>query len=252
MSGGRLFRALVVAVVVATLAGLPAQPRALELVADLSDHLIAITTGFTGADVLLFGAIDGEGDVVVVIQGPRMQKVVRRKGRVAGIWVNQADMVFDEVPGFYAVAATAPPEEIVRESVRIRHEIGPDAIRMVPPENAAPDVVAQFRAALIRSLQTRELFSREPLAIAFVGTRLFRVDVRFPATAPTGAYTVATYLIRDGEVAAAEINPLVVSKVGFEAAVFDFAHNKPFAYGLLAIVIAMVAGWIASVVFRKG
>ena len=45
-------------------------PAGAELVAALSNHLVAISTGFSGTDVLLFGAIDGTGDVVVVVRGP--------------------------------------------------------------------------------------------------------------------------------------------------------------------------------------
>jgi hypothetical protein len=39
------------------------------LVADLSAHEISITTGFTGTELILFGATEGEGEVVVVVRG---------------------------------------------------------------------------------------------------------------------------------------------------------------------------------------
>ncbi len=230
----------------------PPRADATELVADISDHLVAITTGFTGADVLLFGAIEDGGDVAVVVLGPRKQKVVRRKGRVAGIWVNEAEMTFEDVPGFYADAASGPVDEIARDSVRVRHELAPRYIRVEPPEGVHEARVEEFRTALIQSMQELDLYSREAAKITFIGDRLFRVDIRLPATAPTGTYTVSTYLLRDGEVESAEITPLVVSKLGFEAQVFDFAHNYAFAYGVLAIIIAVVAGWTASAVFRKG
>ena len=49
------------------------------LVADLSSHLVAITTGFSGTDVLLFGATNGPGDIAVVVRGPAEDAVIRRK-----------------------------------------------------------------------------------------------------------------------------------------------------------------------------
>ena len=83
-----------------------APARAEALVADLTNHLIAITTGFTGASVVLFGAIDGPGDVVVVVRGPDREMTVRRKRRIAGIWVNSQEVIFANVPSFYFVGAS--------------------------------------------------------------------------------------------------------------------------------------------------
>ncbi len=43
-------------------------PKASTLVADLSRHLVAISTGFAGTDVLLFGDTEGKGDLVVFVR----------------------------------------------------------------------------------------------------------------------------------------------------------------------------------------
>lgn len=226
--------------------------RAAELVVDLAQHLVAITTGFTGSEVLVFGATDGQGDVVVVIRGPENTEAVRRKGRVFGIWMNERDLAFDNVPAFYALAASVPIEDVLPERVMKRHQIGVNNLRLVAPRDAGPAEIEEFRAALIRAKQRAGLYTEEPARILFLGDRLFRTDVWFPANAPVGRYVVQVYLIRDGEVASAEITPLVVSKVGFEAGVYNFAQRYSLAYGVLAILIAAVAGWAASAIFRKG
>lgn len=225
---------------------------AAELVVDLARHLVAITTGFTGSDVLVFGATDGEGDVVVVIRGPENTEAVRRKGRVFGIWVNERDLAFDNVPAYYAVAASVPIEDILPERVMKRHQIGVNNLRLVAPRDVDPGEAEEFRAALIRSKQRAGLYTAEPSRILLLGNRLFRTDVWFPANAPVGRYVVQVYLVRDGEVASAEITPLIVSKIGFEAGVYNFAQRYSLAYGVLAILIAAVAGWAASAIFRKG
>ncbi|TVR82310.1 MAG: hypothetical protein EA405_07005 [Rhodospirillales bacterium] len=222
-----------------------------EIIADLSEHLIAITTGFTGARVLLFGAREGDGEVVVVVRGPRKPMVVRRKGRVAGIWINEAEMTFRDVPAYYSVAASAPLDDLPA-SVRARHEIGSGYLRMVAPADAPAAEVGPFREALIRNMRRADLFYvPEPAPLAFLGDTLFRTDVFFPANAPVGLYEAAIFLVRDGDVVSAQSTPLQVSKVGFEAWVFDFAHRHALAYGVLAILIAVVAGWLASAIFRK-
>src|SRR5207248_11390524 len=78
------------------------------IVADLSSHLIAITTGFTGASVVLFGATEGRGDIIAVVRGPEREAKVWRKGKVAGIWVNAESVTFSNVPIFYTLAASMP------------------------------------------------------------------------------------------------------------------------------------------------
>jgi uncharacterized protein (TIGR02186 family) len=231
-----------------------ALPRAAEaqLVAALSNHLVAITTGFSGTDLLLFGVTGGTGDVVVVIRGPETKQVVRRKGRRFGIWMNEAEVTFGNVPGYYLVAATRPLEEFLPERVAERHQIGPKHLQLPAVETDDASDIKAFREALIRNKQRVDLYRSGLGEIAFVGGGLFRTDMYIPANAPVGSYTVGVYLIRDGDVVSAEITPLIVSKVGFEARLFDFAHRYAFAYGILAIVIAAVAGWLANLVFRKG
>ena len=103
----------------ALLLALAARGAAAEpLVADLTSHLIGISTGFTGASVVLFGATDGGGDIVVVVRGPARDLTVRRKSRVGPIWINTRQFIFEDVPGFYALATSRPIEEISNSSVR--------------------------------------------------------------------------------------------------------------------------------------
>jgi uncharacterized protein (TIGR02186 family) len=222
-----------------------------QLVADLSEHLIAITTGFVGTDVLLFGAIEGSGDVVVVVRGPQRTEIVRRKARIAGIWINEREMVFDYVPSFYVVASAKPLTEILSPVARVRHEIGFDFLHFVPSRAASPSEVEEFRRALIRNKQREELYVEETGKVSFLGSRLFRTRIYFPSNVPTGTYTADVFLVRDGNVVSAQSTPLVVGKVGFGAELFDFAHRQPALYGILAVMVALAAGWLAGVAFRR-
>ena len=230
--------------------GSPAQSE--TLVADLSQRLIAITTGFAGTAVLLFGATDGEGEVIVVVRGPERMVTMHRKSRVLGIWANTAKMTFERAPSFYAVASSIPLEEIA-PALRARHELGTDFLRLeLPPAKASPNVAQEWRQGLIRNFQTADLYASEVGEISFLGNSLFRVEVSLPSNVPTGAYQVLTYLLRDGEVISAQTMPLFVSKIGTEAFIFDFAVRHSAFYGLIAIIIALVAGWVAHLAFRKG
>jgi uncharacterized protein (TIGR02186 family) len=241
---------LIAALVVLLLAA-PVQAR--PLVADLSEREVAITAGFSGAKVLAFGALDQEGDVVVVVRGPLRPVTIHRKARVAGIWINVASMTFDQVPSFYAVASSRPLEEMARSSVLAGNRIGVENLNLeLPRAKASPNVAKAWRDALIRNQERLGLYrSNEVGKIRIISKRLFSTRITFPANVPTGAYLATTYLLVDGRVESAESTKITVNKVGIEAEVFDFAHEQSALYGIIAILIALVAGWLAHVAFRE-
>jgi len=249
MMGGRLILLLTMAV--GLFGDMPARAQQ-DLVADLSDHLVAITTGFTGANVLLFGAIEGEGEIVVTVTGPRSDVTVRRKARVAGIWANVESVTFANTPSFYAVAATEPLDQVAPEDIRVRQEIGVENLSMRPvSRDIDPQTADAFRAGLIRNKIAAGLFADEVLPITVLSNRLFRTRIQLPANVAIGTYTVAVYYLRDGSAVHAQTTPLVVSKTGIGADVFLFAHTNSAAYGVLAIIVAVAAGWLAAWIGRK-
>ncbi len=235
---------------VVLLSPLPATAQA-PLIADISSREIAITTGFAGADVLLFGAIEGRGDVVVVVRGPRQPVMVRHKQRVAGIWVNAESRTFVGLPQYYRVAATRPLDQVAPHAVLQRYEIGEQNLdfTLAPGEPAAE--AERFRAALLREKAAETLFGGDTGTVYVIGGRLFRTTVSFPSSVPTGLYQVEMYLFRDGRLISRRTTPLVVRKVGLEAEIFGFAHDQAVYYGLIAIGVALMSGWLAGVAFRS-
>jgi uncharacterized protein (TIGR02186 family) len=221
------------------------------LLVDLSDELIGISTGFTGASVLLFGTTDGQGDVIVLVRSPNSSVVVRRKARVAGIWVNADELTFDDAPGFYQVAASAPIDEILSPAKAQANQIGVDNIIFRPHEFLTPGEEQVFRDALIRNKQRSGLYGEKVGDVSIQGGRLFRTRLELPANVPTGEYTVTVLLVDNAQIVSRSSTQLSVRKVGIEAKVTEFAFENSHWYGLLAVLIALFAGWFAGFVFRK-
>ena len=226
--------------------------RAEGLVADLTSHLIAITTGFTGASVVLFGATDGPGDVIVAVRGPEREMTVRQKSRVAGIWVNTRQVTFGNLPSFYAVAASRPVADILSPAAAAFYRLGIANLKLAASTPAPSDVVDAFRTALERTQQEAGLYVERMGKVDFLGERLFRTTITFPSNVPTGTYLVEVFLVRDKDVVSGQTTPLVVSKVGVDATVFEFSTRQPGFYGAIAVLTAVVAGWLASLPFRGG
>lgn len=227
-------------------------PADSPLITDLSSHLIAITSSFSGTDLLLFGAIDEPGEIVVVLRGPSLPAVVRRKDPVFGLWLTRRSASFDGVPGFYTVTSTQPLDEIAPPALLQRLQIGTGNLRFRFTGSGIIEELEDFRRALIRQKTLQGLYRESVGDIDFLGPKLFRTEIRFPSTAPVGTYQAEVYLIREDRIIAAQSSPLFIDKQGVEQEVFDFSRQEPAVYGLVAVLIAMLAGWLAAVVFRRG
>jgi uncharacterized protein (TIGR02186 family) len=220
------------------------------VVADLSSHQIAVTSSFTGTSVVLFGATDGPGDIIAVVRGPEREMTVWRKGRVAGIWVNADSMTFANVPSFYAVAASRPLDDLLAPGAAALYRIGTTNLRLEPKPAESGERVKIYAAALVAEQQRAGLIAGDVGKIVFLGERLFRVSLAFPANVPIGNYLVEVFLARDKDVVGGQTTPLRVEKVGLDAEVSNFATRESAAYGAIAVLTAVVAGWLASLPFR--
>ncbi len=234
------------------------------LVTDLSEKRIGIRYSFDGADLILFGAVghnltvdgvaveDDDFDVVIVVKGPEDTAVVRMKEKVGPIWVNRESLTFPSVPGYYAVAASRPLKDIAAGEAFHAAGIGFNNLSLFTDgrETAGQDL-ASYKDALNRLRTQQELYRQEQDTVIIIGEGLFRTNVRLPANVPVGEFSVDAYVFKNGQQLARDRITLEVDKEGFERAVYTFAHNSPFLYGLFAVFIALVAGWLAGVLGGK-
>jgi len=223
-----------------------------SLVVDLSHHTVSITTGFAGTDVLLFGAVDDaetEGDVIVVMRGPDHDEIVRRKDRQMGLWINSQSAIIHNVPSFYQIAASRPLDRIANPQLLQDYRIGMDHLRL--KTDGEDPVKTEFTDALIHLKQRAGLYSPAVQPIGFLDDRLFRTDIHIPSNVPVGNYRIDVFHVTAGRLVDIKTTSLVVSKIGLGAAIFDFAHHYGALYGLAAISLAALAGWVAALAFKR-
>ncbi len=233
---------------------LPTGPRpaaAQELVTDLTDHLVQITTAFHGANVVLFGTAPGGGDVIVTVRGPARDIVVRRKHRALGVWLNGRGITFARVPGFYAVFTSRPLDQLLSPAVRTVDGIGVATIPLDAVDADRGDDVTAYREALLQQMRARGLYAAEVGAVRFLGGKLFRTTVEFPSDTPVGDYIIEIMLVRDGNVIAWDRTPFAVEKAGLPAEINDFSRDHGLVFGILAVCAAAATGWLSALVFRR-
>ena len=224
--------------------------KAQQIATDLSSHEIEISAGFDGTELLLFGYEGNTEDILVIVKGPEFSTTVRRKERVGGIWVNKTEVLFESAPGFYFVAVT-PNLNADGQIETIFAETGLGARYLGLNATAETNLSEIFRRALIELKTRAKLYSDTPGTVQIRPDGLFRVKIPFPASTPVGTYSVTVYQVVDGWPVTGASTPLVVRKAGFSAYVFDLAHNQPLVYGIIAIAIALSAGWLGGLAFRR-
>lgn len=234
-----------------------AKPR---LVPDVSQSAIQIQYSFTGADLLLFGAIIYPGgrtpkeraDIAVVVRGPVEPIVVREKQKVAGIWMNANSARFRSAPAFYAVASSRPLTELVDERTAAIYELGLQNLQLSPGTGAGPEEQRRFEAGLIDLRERNQLYVEDPDGVTITDGVLYRGRITIPARVPVGTYTAETFLIQNGRVIAGAPREIHIQKLGFERFVTIAAQQWSLAYGLFAVAVSLLLGWAASAIFRRG
>ena len=230
-----------------------------KLVPGVSQRQVEIRYSFTGAELLLFGAIlypggrvpDDPADIVVVVKGPVEPIIVREKQKVAGIWMTVESERFRSAPSYYAVASSSPLSELVDERIAAIYELGLDNIQLSPGAGATPKEQQRFSTGLVDLMRRQQLYSEKPDGVEITSGVLYRARLSIPARVPVGNYTAETFLIQDGRVVAAAVREIRIEKLGFERFVAEAADRWSFVYGLVAVIVSLFLGWSASALFRR-
>jgi uncharacterized protein (TIGR02186 family) len=254
-------RAAITALVLGAALASPAHAE--RLIVSVSNHRVTVTPNYSGEELVLFGSVEKDAgtpagrnnyDLVVTVAGPRMDMVTRRKERKFGIWINTDSRQFLKVPGYLALFSNRPFDAIASPEVQRRQQLGLNNVLLtqrVGPDYA--DVVPEdaFRRGFVRLQMRHGLYRAETSAVTFLTPTLFRTGIPLPAEVPIGTYNVEIKLFADGALVTRTETAFEIVKVGFEQFVANTAKNHGFAYGLVTAMMALMTGWMASIVFRK-
>jgi uncharacterized protein (TIGR02186 family) len=232
------------------------------LVPDVSQRDIEIQYSFTGADLLLFGAIlypggrlpddDKPTDIVVVVKGPVQSILIREKQKLGGlIWVNANRLRYRSAPSFYAIASSKPIARMLDARTRAIYELGLSSLQLSPASSAPLQDQDRFARGLVELRRRNGLYVEAPGAVEISEGVLYRARVTIPARVPVGRFTAETFLIRDGRVLAVATREIDIRKSGFERFVARSAERQSVLYGLVAVALSVLFGWGAGVVARR-
>ena len=229
------------------------------VVTGLSTDNIALTADFSGSELFVFGAIRRDGptpegtsplDIIITIKGPAKPVTVRRKSRWFGIWINTEQVRVRQAPSFYAIATTRPLEGLLSETERLRYHIGMDqAVRLVGGHATLTDT-SEFAEALVRLREGQDLYDQLDGDVSVAEETLFQTRIQMPANIVEGDYVAQFFLVRDKEVISEGSTIINVEKAGIERWIYNLSRQQPLIYGILSVLVALFAGWLAATVFR--
>jgi uncharacterized protein (TIGR02186 family) len=234
-----------------------------KLIVSVSNHRVTVTPNYSGEELVLFGSVEKDAatppfrtnyDLVVTVSGPRADMVTRRKERKFGIWINTDSRQFVKVPSYLALFSNRPFESIATAEVQRRQQLGLNNVLLtqrVGPDFA--DVVPSdpFRSAFVRLRSEQGLYREATSAVTFLTPTLFRTGIPLPGEVPIGTYDVEIKLFAEGALVTRTETAFEIVKVGFEQFVANAAHQHGLLYGLVTALMALMTGWMASIVFRK-
>ena len=228
------------------------------LVPEVSQHDVQVRQGFTGTELLLFGAVldprgrAGQGyDIVVVLKGPTEPIRLREKERFAGVWVNAQSSDFRSVPSYFAVASSQPIEQIVDGKTAAIYEFGTRYIQLSPSGNINPEDDRRFARGLVDLKQRQGLYKEDMDGVQIKQGVLYQARISLPSNVTTGTYTAETFAVTQGRVIASAESEVEVRKVGLEREVENFSQNFGLLYGALAVMLSVLMGWGAGRLFAR-
>ncbi|ODT69892.1 MAG: hypothetical protein ABS75_14745 [Pelagibacterium sp. SCN 63-23] len=240
---------------------LVAPAQAQRLVSAISNDSVEITSSFDGERLTFFGTIapaagaeqrfvEGPFQVVVVILGPRQDRVARRMSNVFGIWLNTEQVAYRRFPSYFHVLSSRRLLEIADINLLNENFILPESYAMAP-NTAGFMRTLTFGRELIRLMSEEGLFGVQENGVRFMSDNFYSAQLTLPSSAPPGPYIAQTYVFKDGQIIARKSEGFAVRKIGFERFLAQSAAQSPLLYGIACVILALFTGWLGGVIFRR-
>lgn len=221
------------------------------VISGISSNEINIDTKFNGTKILLFGAKGAAGNIVIVVRGPKKNFIVTKKERLLGIWHNGDRLKFKDAYSYYSLFSTFSSDADLTNQLLFELELGENNLKFHTSGDIEEKNRDDFEVQFVDKLEKSKLYSTGTNKVEFLDETLFKVILNFPKNITRGIYTVEIYLIDEDSLLSFQSIPIYVNQIGLSARILDFAYQESFLYGLLAVAIALVVGWLTNYLFAR-
>ena len=219
---------------------------------DISENNIKIETNFIGKEVIIFGILIDDQETIMTIKGPEKNVLIQKKERILGFWFNTKKITYNQIPSIFFIASSNEIEDILPTSTIIKQELSFDYLleNKTSQRNFISDIsLDTWKSNFVRIKKNKNLFKE--YEIENIDNKLFQTRIFFPAKSIPGEYKVNVYQIKDNLILNNKEKVITLKKSGIGNQIYNFAHKNAAAYGLFAIIFAVLSGFLAATLFRR-
>ena len=219
---------------------------------DISEDNIKIETNFTGKEVIIFGILNDGQETIMTIKGPQKNAVIQKKERILGFWFNTKQITYNQIPSIFFIASSKNIEDILPASTIIKEELSFNYLleNKTSQRNFISDVsLENWKDNFVRINKNKNLFKK--YNVEKIDNKLFQTRIFFPAKSIPGEYKVNVYQIQNNLILNNKEKIITLKKSGIGSQIYNFAHKNAAAYGLFAIIFAVLSGFLAATLFRR-
>ncbi len=242
-------------------AALAVSPEAQEkVVTSASKNLIEIGLSYQGDQIYFFGVSPVKDcDLIIRLTAEKSEKVkLSIKGRVGPFWMTVKQYEVSNAPFVYKIHTTKPVEQIVSPETAQELGLGYGALKQqiklhIRGEATADDADLVFKG-LIKIKEKANLYNivADPQRLEIAEGRLFKHYFRFPPAATEGRYVVESFAFLHGQPVGYGRDVIQIKKVGLESWLTSISQNHPALFGIMAVFVALAAGLLVGMIFKKG
>ena len=225
---------------------------AAEAYFDISENNIKIETDFNGKQVIIFGILNDDQETVITIKGPERNAVIQKKERILGFWFNTKQIIYNQIPSIFFIASSENIKDILPDSTIIKEELSFNYLleNKLSHRNFISDIsLDSWKNNFVRIKKNKNLFKE--YSVEKIDNKLFQTRVFFPAKSIPGEYKVNVYQIKNNKILNNKEKIIILKKSGIGSQIYNFAHKNAAAYGLFAIIFAVLSGFLAATLFRR-
>ena len=219
---------------------------------DISENNIKIETNFNGKEVIIFGILNDDQETIITIKGPEKNAVIQKKERILGFWFNTKQITYNQIPSIFFIASSKHIDDILPTSTVIKEELSFDYLleNKLSQRNFLSDVsLDSWKNNFVRIKKNKNLFKE--YNVEKIDNKLFQTRIFFPAKSMPGEYKVNVYQIKNNIILNNKKKIITLKKSGIGSQIYNFAHKNAAAYGLFAILFAVLSGFLAATLFRR-
>ena len=212
---------------------------------------VDITADFAGTDLKTYGVIDGSGDLIIKIVGPRQDVTLFRKVKLGPLWIGGREVNVEGAPSLLYLYATKPISTLLSPAEQDKYQLRLEGAQMRIEPQLLGDASGDWRQAFFRLKEKEGRYLEDDHAIRVIRNRLVVSDIVLPGDIQVGEYGIETLLIKSGKVVGHDVSHFEARQIGIERWTWNAAHDHSWLFGVLCTLAAMVLGFILNAVFHR-